>query len=108
MVLRGNIIMNIFIMSLIIIIITLLSGFHSFCYANEIDMGFTPFYKSDMHIYLSYARLKAFGLSKIQKKNRALLKGVMIKAGFIPLSYEWWHFDGIEKNAARKKYQIIE
>jgi D-alanyl-D-alanine dipeptidase len=75
---------------------------------KEIDMGFTPFYKSDMHIYLSYARLKAFGLSKIQKKNRALLKGVMIKAGFIPLSYEWWHFDGIEKNAARKKYQIIE
>ena len=33
---------------------------------------------------------------------------VMKKAGFIPLSYEWWHFNGILKNEARKKYQIIE
>lgn len=75
---------------------------------KEIDMGFTPFYKDDIEIYLGYARLKTFGLSKKQKENRGLLKLVMIKSGFIPLSYEWWHFDGLEKNAARKKYHIIE
>jgi zinc D-Ala-D-Ala dipeptidase len=75
---------------------------------KEIDMGFTPFYKNDIQIYLSYASMKAFGLGKIQKKNRELLKGIMKKAGFTPLSYEWWHFDGLEKNAARKKYHIID
>jgi D-alanyl-D-alanine dipeptidase len=26
-------------------------------------------------------------------RNRALLKGVMEKAGFIPLAEEWWHYD---------------
>jgi D-alanyl-D-alanine dipeptidase len=26
-------------------------------------------------------------------KNRELLKGLMEKAGFIPLSEEWWHYD---------------
>jgi D-alanyl-D-alanine dipeptidase len=73
-----------------------------------IDMGFTPFYKNDLQIYLGYARLKAFGLSKMQKENRGLLKLVMTKAGFIPLSYEWWHFDGIPKDKTRKKYNIIK
>jgi zinc D-Ala-D-Ala dipeptidase len=75
---------------------------------KEIDMGFTPFYKSDMEIYIGYARFKSFGLNKMQKENRELLKGIMIKAGFSPLSYEWWHFDGMPKDTARKKYNIIE
>ncbi len=75
---------------------------------KEIDMGFTPFYKSDFSIYWGYAKLKMFDLSEKQKKNRALLANVMKKAGFIPLSYEWWHFNGMPKNEARKKYQIIE
>ncbi len=75
---------------------------------KEIDMGFTPFYKSDFSIYWDYAKLKMFDLSEKQKKNRALLANVMKKAGFIPLSYEWWHFNGMSKNEARKKYQIIE
>jgi zinc D-Ala-D-Ala dipeptidase len=75
---------------------------------KEIDMGFTPFYKNDLLIYLGYARLKAFGLSKLQKENQELLKQVMIKAGFFPLSYEWWHFDGMKKITTRRKYHIIE
>ena len=75
---------------------------------NEIDMGFTPFYKSDFDIYWDYAKLKIFGLSDEQKENRNLLADVMKMAGFIPLSYEWWHFNGMPKKEARKKYQIIE
>jgi len=27
------------------------------------------------------------------KKNSSLLKSIMIKNGFTPLTYEWWHFD---------------
>jgi D-alanyl-D-alanine dipeptidase len=75
---------------------------------QEIDMGFTPFYNSNLSIYWGVAKLKMFKLSEAQKKNRKLLSTVMKKAGFIPLSYEWWHFDGMPKDEARKKYQIIE
>ncbi len=75
---------------------------------NELDMGFSPFYKSDVAIYWDYAKLKILNLSKKQKKNRELLSSVMKKSGFIPLSFEWWHFNGIPKKEARKKYLIIE
>ena len=75
---------------------------------KEIDMEFTPFYKSNLSIYWGYAKLKVFDLSETQKQNRKLLSNVMKKAGFIPLSYEWWHFNGMPKDEARKKYQIIE
>ena len=75
---------------------------------KEIDMGFTPFYKSHLSIYWGYAKLKMFDLSESQKQNRKLLSNIMKKAGFIPLSYEWWHFNGMPKDKARKKYEIIE
>ncbi len=75
---------------------------------KEIDMGFTPFYKGKLSIYWGYAKLKMFDLSESQKQNRKLLSNIMKKAGFIPLSYEWWHFNGMQKEKARKKYQIIE
>jgi D-alanyl-D-alanine dipeptidase len=75
---------------------------------KEIDMGFTPFYNSNLSIYWGYAKLKMFDLSEAQKKNRELLSKTMKKAGFFPLSYEWWHFNGLPKDLARKKYKIIE
>lgn len=75
---------------------------------EEIDMGFTPFYKSNFSIYWGYAKLKMFNLSKEQQKNRELLASAMKKAGFFPLSYEWWHFNGMPKEDARNKYKIIE
>lgn len=75
---------------------------------KKIDMGFTPFYKNTLSIYWGYAKLKMFDLSEEQKKNRKLLSAIMKKAGFFPLSYEWWHFNGLPKDLARKKYKIIE
>jgi len=75
---------------------------------KEIDMGFSPFYKSDFSIYWNFAKKKIFNLSKKQKQNRKLLAEVMKKAGFIPLSFEWWHFNGLSKKKARKRYSIIE
>lgn len=75
---------------------------------KEVDMGFTPFYKNYLSIYWGYTKLKMFDLSEAQKQNRELLSDVMKKAGFIPLSYEWWHFNGMPKAEARKMYQIIE
>lgn len=49
-----------------------------------------------------------FTLSEVQKKNRKLLADVMNKAGFIPLSFEWWHLNGLPKADARKKFRVIE
>ncbi|MEZ4526685.1 MAG: M15 family metallopeptidase [Desulfobacterales bacterium] len=76
---------------------------------NEIDMGLSPFRKSTAEIYWQYAKMKlGFKLTKEQSKNRQLLTDTMKQAGFIPLRHEWWHFDGMHKEQARKKYKIIE
>jgi D-alanyl-D-alanine dipeptidase len=37
-------------------------------------------------------------------KNRELLKGLMEKAGFIPLPEEWWHYD----DKKWKKFEILD
>jgi len=75
---------------------------------EEIDMGFSPFYRDATSIYLGYARLKLLGITDRQKENRQLLATVMENAGFFPLSYEWWHFNGLRKSEARERYAIIE
>jgi zinc D-Ala-D-Ala dipeptidase len=76
---------------------------------NELDMGPTPFYKSHAQIYWQYFLKKVgFKLSSQQQENQNLLKQVMLKAGFYPLSHEWWHFNGMKKADARRTYSIIE
>jgi len=76
---------------------------------DELDMGFTPFRKSKVALYWMFARKKlGAGLSERQNRNRKLLADVMIEAGFFPLNFEWWHFNGMPKAEARKTYEIIE
>ena len=76
---------------------------------EKLDMGPSPFYKSHAAIYWQYF-LKKMGveISQEQKRNRELLKRVMLNAGFYPLSFEWWHFNGMKKADARNTYPIIE
>ncbi len=77
--------------------------------AKELDMGLSPFRKSTVALYRMVAKKKLrVKLSLKQKKNRKLLADVMVKAGFIPLSFEWWHFNGMPKTEARNRYKIIE
>lgn len=64
---------------------------------KEIDMGFTPFYKSNLSICWGYAKLKLFGLNYAQKNGRHILSDVMKKAGFLPLSYEWRNSNGMRR-----------
>ena len=76
---------------------------------KEIDMGFSPFRKSTLELYWQFAKMKmGFKLNKKQTQNRGLLSDTMKKAGFLPLSFEWWHFNGMSKDQARRKYTIIE
>lgn len=46
-------------------------------------------------------------LTKVQIKNRQLLRKVMQEAGFQMTSSEWWHFNFCSLKAARKKFKII-
>jgi len=51
-----------------------------------VDMGGTfDFFGEQSHI--DYDKL-----TKEQKKNRQILRDAMLKAGFEPISSEWWHF----------------
>lgn len=76
---------------------------------KELDMGFTPFRKSDIELYWNFAKMKlGIKLTKQQKANLQILSETMSSSGFIPLSHEWWHFDGMPKDQARKLFKIIE
>ncbi len=73
-----------------------------------LDMGFNPFYKSKLFAAVSFGWSKLRGSTDQQKANRALLKRIMVNAGFIPLAHEWWHFSGCSRKQARKRFKIIE
>jgi len=76
---------------------------------KELDMGFSPFRKSALAIYWLYAKKElGFNITEAQKKNRKLLTDSMVRAGFKPLSFEWWHFNGMPKSEVRKRFKIIE
>ena len=76
---------------------------------RELDMGFSPFRKSTFALYWQYAKKKiGVRLTDKQEKNRKLLADTMTAAGFIPLRFEWWHFNGLPKAEARKRFRIIE
>ena len=47
-------------------------------------------------------------LSKEALANRLLLRNVMTKAGFTPITSEWWHFNATNKVNAALAYQLIE
>jgi len=76
---------------------------------KDLDMGITPFKKNNVQIYWEYAKKKlGKKLTEKQKKNKKLLSDTMKEAGFFPLSFEWWHFNSMRKEKARKTYKIIE
>jgi D-alanyl-D-alanine dipeptidase len=76
---------------------------------DELDMGFSPFRKSTLELYWLFAKKKmGVKLSDRQKKNRRLLADTMAAAGFTPLGFEWWHFNGLPKAEVRKHLTIIE
>ena len=47
-------------------------------------------------------------LSSEQLANRKILRNVMVRAGFYPIQYEWWHFNGDISDSVKANYEIIE
>lgn len=75
----------------------------------ELDMG-TPY---DYFGELAYPReeqrlLHEGRLSHLQLINRGILRDAMQRAGFSPISTEWWHFNSCSRNEAMLKYKIVE
>ncbi|HUU03770.1 MAG TPA: M15 family metallopeptidase [Myxococcota bacterium] len=75
---------------------------------KSLDLG-TPF---DFFGKLAQPRhemsmLRSGKLTAEQFANRLLLREVMIRAGFLPIASEWWHFNCAPNYVARKKYKKI-
>ena len=75
----------------------------------ELDLG-TPF--DDFTPLAEPQReqdfLAAGVLTAAQVGNRAVLRAVMVEAGFIPLPTEWWHFDALPAEAVRRTFRLVE
>ncbi len=76
---------------------------------NPLDMG-TGY---DHFGYLAYPvyedeLLKSGELNEEQVQNRRILRSVMEKAGFSPITSEWWHFNAFSRKEAATKYEIVE
>ena len=77
--------------------------------SNPLDMG-TGY---DHFGYLAYPiheddLLKSGELSEAQVQNRRILRSVMEKAGFSPITSEWWHFNAFSRKEAARRYAIVE
>jgi len=74
-----------------------------------VDMG-TPFdyFGIEAHITNENNLVKEGKLSRMQLMNRRLLRKIMLKAGFLTMSTEWWHFNFCTKEIASSKFVIIE
>lgn len=76
---------------------------------STLDMGT----KYDFFGYLAYPRkerenLRNGLLTQQQIDNRLVLRNVMMKAGFMPITSEWWHFNSTSRANAEKLYRIVQ
>jgi D-alanyl-D-alanine dipeptidase len=51
--------------------------------------------------------LKAGKLSQKALDNRLILRNAMKQAGFMPIEYEWWHFNAFSRKVAKEKFQVL-
>ena len=74
-----------------------------------LDMGseFDYFGKLSQPIY-EWQFLKTGELSQAAYENRKLLRKVMQRANFFPITSEWWHFNYCNKLVAATKFKLIK
>lgn len=76
---------------------------------NALDMGT----KFDFFGELAYPSkeqelLAKNKLSKNAYENRQILRNAMKAAGFMPIEYEWWHFNAFSRAEAKRRYQVVQ
>lgn len=53
------------------------------------------------------ALLKSGALSHDAFANRLVLREVLVRAGFLPIAYEWWHFNAFTDDVVRAEFAKI-
>jgi zinc D-Ala-D-Ala dipeptidase len=76
---------------------------------TPLDMGT----KYDYFGELAYPKKEAYflkikRLNRQQVNNRQLLRSVMRAAGYMPIEYEWWHFNAMSRQSAKATYKVIQ
>ena len=74
-----------------------------------LDMG-TPydFFGEAAEPQLENSLLENGTLTEIQIQNRKILRDAMVKAGFVQLPSEWWHYNSCSREEAKVLYKILE
>lgn len=76
---------------------------------QPLDMG-TPF---DFFGEMAYpsrekALLASGKLKKEAYSNRLILRKAMIHGGFMPIEYEWWHFNAFSRAEAKRRFAVLK
>jgi D-alanyl-D-alanine dipeptidase len=75
---------------------------------KPLEMGTKYDFFGEMAYPKEEARLlKAGKLSQKAIDNRLILRNVMKSAGFMPIEYEWWHFNAFSRKVAKEKFSVI-
>jgi D-alanyl-D-alanine dipeptidase len=76
---------------------------------KALDMGTKFDYFGDLAYPTKETQMLKLGkLTQQQINNRKLLRDVMQKAGYQPIKSEWWHFNALSLEKAKKTYKIVE
>ena len=51
--------------------------------------------------------LKEGKLTATALANRLILRNAMKSAGFMPIEYEWWHFNAFSRKVAKQMFQVV-
>jgi D-alanyl-D-alanine dipeptidase len=75
---------------------------------KPLEMGTKYDFFGEMAYPKEEARLlKAGKLSAKALANRLILRKAMTHAGYMPIEYEWWHFNAFSRKVAKEKFQVI-
>ncbi|MBO0934197.1 M15 family metallopeptidase [Fibrella aquatilis] len=76
---------------------------------KALDMG-TPydFFGPKAYPKMETQLLKTGQLTAAQVANRQLLRQAMQAGGFMPIAYEWWHFNALSRREAKWRFKVVE
>ena len=76
---------------------------------TALDMGTAyDFFGEAAEPQLENSLLANGTLTEKQIQNRKILREVMVKAGFVQLPSEWWHYNSCSREEAKVLYTILE
>ncbi len=76
---------------------------------KPLDMGTKYDFFGELAYPKAEARLlKAGKLTQRQVDNRRILRTAMQQGGFLPIDYEWWHFNALSRKQAKAQFRVVE